>query len=236
MQFESKDDIRRYVYKKLMEYGVAKPPFPIEGRIPNFQGADEAAERMLDIREFVDAKVVKINPDSPQRPVRLLSLNMGKLVVMPTPRIKRGFLVLDPSLIRNLYFASTIKGAFRLGKIVDMKDLPHIDFIVEGSVAVSKDGARLGKGEGYAELEYAILLEFGKIEYDIKIATTVHPIQIVDNIPVDDYDVSIDYIVTPKEIIRCEKFFRPKGILWERLTEEKIDEIPLLKEMYRQRF
>ena len=229
---EAKDRLREEVYRRLEEAGVARPPLPIRGRIPNFVGADRAAEKLMELEGFVDASVLKVNPDSPQRPVRYLALRMGKKVVMPTPRIKKGFLLLNPDTIRNYAFASTIKGAFRLGRIVEVEELPHIDFIVEGSVAVSPDGMRLGKGEGYAELEYAILLEAGKIDYDVEIATTVHDLQIVESIPRDDYDVSIDYIVTPTQIIKCSSFFRPRGILWDRLDEDKIMEIPILKRLW----
>ncbi len=226
-----KESIRDMVYRRLLEKGVAKPPFPIYGRIPNFIGAEEAARNLLKIKSFSESKVVKINPDSPQRPVRYMSLEMGKKVVMPTPRIKKGFLLLDPAKIKNLHYASTIRGAFRLGEYIDPSKIPHIDFIVEGSVAVSLDGYRLGKGEGYAELEYAILLEYGKIERDVEIATTIHPLQIVNRIPVDEYDVSIDYIVTPDEIYRCHSFHRPNGIIWDKISQDKIDEIPILKKL-----
>jgi len=231
-EVDPKDRIREEVYRKLEEWGVARPPMPIRGRIPNFIGAEKAAEKLLDLEGFHYAKVLKINPDSPQRPVRHLALRMGKILVMPTPRIKKGFLLLDPDSIRNFWFASTIKGAFRLGRLVEVEDLPHIDFIVEGSVAVSPDGMRLGKGEGYAELEYAILLEAGKVEYNVEIASTVHELQIVESIPRDEYDVSINYIVTPNRIIKCNSFFRPKGILWDRLDKEKIMEIPILRRLW----
>ena len=221
------------IYDLLIKHGVARPPFPIKGRIPNFIGAEKAAERLLNISGFRDSNTVKINPDSPQRPVRYLALRMGKKVVMPTPRIKKGFLILDPKGIRNLRYASTIRGAFTVGQIIHPSSLPEIDFIVEGSVAVSPDGYRLGKGEGYAELEYAILLEYGKIDRDIEIATTIHPLQIVDKLPQDEYDVTVDYIVTPDKIYRCSGFHRPEGILWDKIPHEKIMEIPILEELYR---
>ncbi len=231
-----KDAIRREVYRRLNESGAARPPFPIEGRIPNFEGAEEAAKKLLEIKSFVDADVVKVNPDSPQRPVRRLALSMGKKVVMPTPRLKKGFLLLDPRVIRSVDYASTIRGAFRLGKLTPLEDLPKINFIVEGSVAVGRDGSRLGKGEGYAELEYAILLEAGLIEYEVEIASTVHPLQVFDKLPRDPYDVSLTYIATPRELLRCTDFFRPRGIIWDLLPEEKLEEIPLLKKLKMRRF
>jgi len=192
---------------------------------------------------FMDAGVVKVNPDSPQRPVRRMVspqrpvrrmvLEMGKKLVMPTPRLRRGFLLLDPTRIRSIGYASTIKGAFTLGRPVEPEDLPWIDFIVEGSVAAARDGGRLGKGEGYAELEYAILLETGRVARDVEIATTVHPLQVYETLPRDPYDVSLNYIATSTGLIKCRGFFRPPGILWDLISEEKLEEIPLLRRLMR---
>jgi len=230
-----KERIRRMVYKALVDEGVAKPPYPIEGRIPNFKGAEAAAERLLTIKGFQDAETVKVNPDSPQRPVRRLALSMGKKLVMPSPRLKSGFLLLEGDRISNIDYASTIRGAFHLGRLLHPEELPHIDFIVEGSVAVGRDGSRLGKGEGYAEIEYAILLEYGKVDYRVEIASTVHDLQVFESLPRDPYDVSLTYIATPSRLVKCSDFFRPKGVIWELLDEEKIMEIPLLKELWSNR-
>lgn len=228
----SKHDIRQKIWRVMEERNIALFPRPVFGRIPNFIGAEVAAKKLLEIAEFISAETVKVNPDSPQRPVRELVLRMGKTLIMPTPRLKKGFLLLDPIHIRNFKAASTIKGAFKSGRYIHPKDLPHIDFIVEGSVAVSLECDRIGKGEGYGELEYVILLEYGKINPEVKIATTIHDIQIVESIPRDPYDVPIDYILTPSRIIYCRKRKRrPDGILWRYLKKEKIDEIPILKEL-----
>ena len=100
-------------------------------------------------------------------------------------------------------------------------------------MAVSpRDGSRLGKGEGYAELEYAVLREIGLADESTPIATTVHEVQLVDELPQDPYDVSVDVIVTPRRVIRVgERGPRPKGIIWDRLSEEKLGKIPLLREL-----
>ena len=128
--------------------------------------------------------------------------------------------------------ASSIKGAFKFGKIISLNEIPKIDLIITGSVAVCKDGARLGKGHGYGELEYAILRELNLIDKNIPIITTVHEIQIVDYIPVEKHDVPVDLIVTPNKIIETEKKYeKPKGIYWELLNEKIFEEIAVLKEL-----
>lgn len=56
------------------------------------------------------------------------------------------------------------------------------DIIVIGSVAVSKDGYRIGKGNGYVDLEFAILVHCGVITKDTIIVTTVHEAQVSSKI------------------------------------------------------
>ncbi len=235
----SKREIRALIWDRLQQAGVARPPLPPHGRIPNFQGAERAAERLAATPEWRRARVVKINPDSPQRPVRYRALSEGKTVVMPTPRLRSGFLLLDHHRIPpgRLREASTIRGAFKyatpLPRVEDLARIGRIDLIVEGSVAVNRWGERLGKGEGYAELEYAILLELGLIEREVPIATTVHDLQVLEErLPQDPYDVPVDYIYTPTRSIKTtDRPPRPPGILWSLLSREKLEEIPLLAEL-----
>lgn len=236
---ELREGLRRRVWEAMERLGVAAFPRPVYGRIPNFVGAEEAARRLADLPLFRRARVVKVNPDAPQRPVRELVLTQGKLLIMPSPRISKGFLLLDPSRMpQHLYHqASTIGGAFRWGRIVEPEELPGVDLIVAGSVVVSVHGERLGKGEGYSELEYAILREVNRVTEDVPIVTTVHDVQVVDfHIPLEPWDVTVDYVVTPTRTLACaSEKRRPKGILWDLLDPSKLEEVPLLKRLLRKR-
>ena len=229
-----KDRIREEIWKRLEEAKVGSFPKPLKGRIPNFVGAEKVAEKLQELKAFRQASVVKINPDAPQRSVRFLSLMMGKTVIMPTPRLREGFIVLEPREIplSRIKYASTIRGAFTYGRLISPENLPHIDLVVTGSVAVDICGRRLGKGEGYSEIEWGILSEFGKVNSETPILTTVHDLQIVREIPSDPWDFAVDIIVTPTRILRntCERR-KPKGIMWEFLSMEKLREIPLLQEL-----
>lgn len=231
---EEKQRIREHVWILLVREKVARPPFPIHGRIPNFAGAEAAAERLLKLEKFRKARTVKVSPDSPQRPVRELCLRMGKTLIMPTPRLREGFLLLEPSKIseHNYGHASTIRGAFAFGEKVEPESLDTIDLIVVGSVAVSRIGARVGKGEGYSEIEYALLRMLDKVSEETPVATTVHNLQIVDEIPVEEFDVPVDYIVTDTGLATTNtRLPRPKEIIWRLLSNKKIEEIPLLKRL-----
>ena len=200
--------------------------------------ADAAAARLAETPEWKDAQVVKVNPDAPQRGVRFRALRAGKTLLMPTPRLREGFIRLDPSLIAaNRWFeASSIKGAFELGSPVGLDDLPRIDLLVFGSVAVSADGDRVGKGEGYAELEFAVLRTLERVPADVVIATTVHDAQVVEAIPREHFDVTLDLICTPNRTIRVtRRCTRPSGVLWDYLPAERRHEMPILDELYSRR-
>jgi 5-formyltetrahydrofolate cyclo-ligase len=102
--------------------------------------------------------------------------------------------------------------------------------VVMGSVAVTRDGRRLGKGHGYADLEYALLRELGNPA--VPLVTTVHPLQVVDAFPVEAHDTPLRLIATPDEVIEVKRRRRaPRGIDWQRLPAEALEEMPVLGEL-----
>lgn len=229
-----KEHVRRKVWDLMEEQAIARPPRPVHGRIPNFEGAERAARRLLELEEFKIAKTVKVNPDSPQRSVREAVLNDRKTLLTPTPRLREGFLVLDPESIpeKDHGFAATIKGSFKYGRKVDLRSLPKPDLLVMGSVAVSRDGSRVGKGGGYSELEYAILSELGLVSENTPIATTVHGVQIVEQVPMESHDIRVDIIATPEKILRTRAVRAlPGQLIWDMVTVQMIDDMPVLRQL-----
>ena len=85
---KSKDKIRLEIWKILEEEKVAIFPFPPKGRIPNFIGANIAAEKLDELSLWRKARVIKTNPDAPQKWVREKALKHGKIVYMAVPRLK----------------------------------------------------------------------------------------------------------------------------------------------------
>jgi len=215
--------------------GVARFP-GAAGRIPNFAGAEAAAERLRGTPAWRAALTLKANPDSAQLPVRQRALEDGKTVYMAVPRLAapEPFFALDPDhLSEPPRKAASISGAARSARRVTLAELSPVDLVVMGSVAASEDGARLGKGGGFADLEYALATAAGLIGPDTVAVTTVHELQVRSpgEIPLTGHDVPVDVIVTPERIIDCRGVRGPRpvaGIAWEDLTPEKIAAIPLL--------
>jgi len=189
------------IWKLMEEKRIATFPKPVYHRIPNFIGAEKAAQNLRNLPEYKRAKVIFCSPDSPQRPVREMTLKDGKILVMATPRLKQGFLLITPKITAagKERLASTIKGAFKLGK--KTVDFPKPDLIVTGSVAVDGNGNRLGKGRGYGDREIRMIRErFG----NVPVATTIHDVQLVEYAPTTPQDEKVDIVVTPTKIIRIK--------------------------------
>jgi 5-formyltetrahydrofolate cyclo-ligase len=235
----AKAALREQTWAALSVKGVARFPSP-DGRIPNFVGAEAAARRLAETSAWAAASTIKANPDAPQWPVRQRALEDGKLVYMAVPRLAgpQPFFLLDPHrLATNARTASSIKGASKSAQAVDLDELEAVDLVVTGCVAVGRDGARLGKGGGFSDLELALAREAGLVDTDTVIVTTVHERQVVPGgvVPATDHDIHVDLIVTPGTVIDCP---RPNGhrlptLHWDELTEEKIASIPLLGRLFR---
>jgi 5-formyltetrahydrofolate cyclo-ligase len=228
----SKNELREKVWSQLQEKKVARFP-GAEGRIPNFIGAEACARVLAQTEFWRSAKVLKSNPDSPQRAIRQKALEEGKIIYMAVPRLHsdKPFIELDPKKLKcSAYVASSIKGAGKYGRPVTLEEVRKIDLIICGSVAVNRQGARVGKGGGYSDLEFALLTEEKKIGRNTPIVTSVHPLQIVDEpMPMTEHDIPLNAIVTPNEIIEILlNLPRPKGIYWDFLPSEKIAAIPVL--------
>jgi 5-formyltetrahydrofolate cyclo-ligase len=231
---KSKGDIRNEIWSLLETRKVARFP-GAKGRIPNFIGAEACAKLLAGCPWWKSANAVKANPDSPQRAIRHKALQEGKTVYMAVPRLRseKPFIELDPKRLKcSPYVASSIKGASRYGRPVTLEEVGKIDLIVCGSVAVNRRGARVGKGGGYSDLEFALLTEEKKIDRKTPIVTSVHPLQIVDEeLPMTEHDIPLTAIVTPDELIEINsRLKRPKGIYWKMLPDEKIEAIPVLKQ------
>lgn len=232
--FTAKADARQWVWDALERRSLARFPFPPHGRIPNFVGAAEAARRLFRHEPWASARAIKVNPDSPQRHVRALALARGIRVYVPTPRLAGGFHLLDPASIPPELFdeAAALSTMNRHSTIVALEDIERLDAIVTGCAAVTARGGRCGKGEGYSDIEFAILRELG--HSPVPVATTVHDVQVVGDFPLASNDIPLSLICTPRRDIEvADPPPAPDGIEWEKLSAADIEAMPVLDELRR---
>lgn len=232
-EFPDKQAAREHVWARLDREKLAAYPFPPKGRIPNFRGAADAAARLFEAEPFKSARRIKANPDSPQRYVRAEALRRGIQVYVPTPKLAGGFMLLDPANIppNEALKASARANWDRYATPVALDDLPHLDAIVAGSVAVTTDGRRAGKGAGYSDLEFAMLAELG--HSPVPVATTVHDVQVVDGFPVEAFDQRLAVIATPTRLIEtgADPADAPRAIDWSRIDAAALKAMPPLAEI-----
>ncbi|KGL89960.1 Methenyltetrahydrofolate synthase domain-containing protein, partial [Charadrius vociferus] len=242
----SKQDIREKVWDYLEGSGLAAFPRPVHRRIPNFKGASHAATRLLGLQEFKAASTVKINPDAPQKNARFLTLEARKTLLVPTPRLRTGLFnkIVPPSGATKeiLRICATSQGIKEYSVPVGLDGKARVDLVVVGSVAVSEKGWRIGKGEGYADMEYAMMMSMGAVQEDTPVITIVHDCQVVDIAEelLDNHDLTVDYILTPTRTIKTNcKRPKPQGIIWHKasyVSYEMLEKIPILKSLrYREK-
>lgn len=227
----AKQAAREQVWTSMQREGAA--PAGVHGHIPDFVGADQAAERLAGLAVWQAARVIKSNPDRAQLPVRIQALGEGNLLYMAVPRLAtpNPFYLLDPAELQPPFeVIATGDGAARAALTVGVDEMRPVELVICGSVAVNRQGARVGKGAGYSDIEVAVLTEAGLIGPETTIVTTVHTLQVVDDgLPETEHDFSVDLIVTPADVIECGPPRRPSGIVQEHLTEEKRQAIPILR-------
>ncbi len=227
---KAKQAVRERVWALLEQERAALPG--VRGRIPTFVGAEATADLLAKLAVWREAMIIKAVPDKAQLPVRARALAEGKLVYMAVPKLAEAqpFYLLDPATLTvPAIEAASSRVAAITAHRVDVEEMQPVDLIVCGSVAVNREGVRLGKGAGYSDIEVALLQEAGLIGPDTTIVTTVHSLQVVSgDLPEAEHDFRVDLIVTPDEIIECGPPRRPRGLYWESLPQEMIAAIPAL--------
>ncbi len=231
--FPDKQSAREHVWERLDQEKLAAYPFPPKGRIPNFKSAKAAAANLFTLEPWASAKRIKVNPDSPQRFVRAEALRRGVEVYVATPKLAGGFMLLDPARIPidAIYKASARANWPQYAVPIPLDDLPHMDAIVAGSVAVTADGRRAGKGAGYSDLEFAILRELG--HPPCPVATTVHDVQVIDSVPTEAIDQRLAAIATPTKawLTGADPTDAPTGIDWSRIDDAALKAMPPLQDI-----
>jgi hypothetical protein len=123
----AKAALRQEIWSAMRAAKVARFPGAV-GRIPNFTGAEAAAERLRGTPAWQAAETLKANPDSAQLPVRQRALEDGKTVYMAVPRLAgpEPFFALDPNELREPpRQAASISGAARSARRDGPDDRPR---------------------------------------------------------------------------------------------------------------
>ena len=87
---KTKQSFREKIWVHMAAEELTKSFRSLCNRIPFFKGTTEATQRLSELDEFKEAKLLMISPDKPQESVIILSLQEEKQVLIPRPRLTTG--------------------------------------------------------------------------------------------------------------------------------------------------
>jgi 5-formyltetrahydrofolate cyclo-ligase len=189
--------------------------------------------RLPDIEPWESARAIKVNPDSPQRPLRAEALRRGITVFVPTPRLRGGFKKLDPRRIPpdKIEEAASLSRGDRWSEEVALGTLrsskpssaaPSRSHAMGGAVARVKATATWNSPSCASSVTRRCL------------SPRPCTLQVVDSVPRDPTDQPLSVIATPSHVIRIKRPSAARtGIDWTRLTAEDLEEMPILAELKR---
>lgn len=236
-----RNESRQNVWKELR--AVARPDsrfhFDFSEFITDFEGSDQATARLTAMDFYRNARVVFITPDNCLELLRAQTIRDKKVLLMTSYGIRRGFIELLPNDVPSGLeeWAILLDVIERVGRHISLAEIqkryPRLDLMVTGGSAVTRQGARFGKGHGFFDIEWATLYSMGVVDVSTPIVDVVHDCQIVDEeLEISIFDTICDYIVTPTQVLHAPSPQKPTGgIYWDRLVPGMIENISILKEL-----
>jgi len=207
--------------------------------IADFQGSDEANQRLIRHRFYQDAEVIFITPDNCLEQLRHRALLDGKTVLTTSYSIKRGFWLLKRENIpeEKLLYAATLDGMERVARPMTLQqiaaEIGQVDYLVTGTGAINEEGVRFGKGHGFFDAEWGMLHRMGVISTATPAAAVVHDCQVLRQALYPEiFDTVADVVFTPTRTLEVTAPHKPDcGIVWSLLDPHMFETIPPLQEL-----
>lgn len=163
--------------------------------------SDKMADQLYNWSLYQSAKVIMLFLSMPDEPQMMNIMEhawlQGKIVCVP--HMRQQFGLMDAARIDSV--AGLVRGRFNLmvpdPTTLNLVEPGLIDIIVVPGVAYDYGGNRLGMGAGYYDrfiphAPQAILIG------------AIWSSQIIDKVPVGQYDQSVNYLLMEDAIIQCE--------------------------------
>jgi len=232
--------VRWTVWNCLLDVAVPDSRFDrdLSRFVPDFAGR-EACDRFLwALPTYVAASTVFFAPDNSLESARGQALADGKRIIVPTFGMRRGFVVLDGASINpgQHALAATLDGMEKFGLRLDLDALRAIgivDLVITGAVAVTARGLHFGGGDGYFDLEWAILRHCGLVTSRTLVSVIVHDCQVLDaEFRPGRHDAVADIVITPTAVLHCTPSLpKPEGIIWEEIRSMWNEDISYVTEL-----
>ncbi|MDI6826440.1 MAG: 5-formyltetrahydrofolate cyclo-ligase [Candidatus Aenigmarchaeota archaeon] len=161
-------------------------------------------KRLFNLPEFKKARTIffYVSTRNEVKTERMIksALNLGKRVVVPISDVKERKLILselkdfDKELEPGAFNILEPKREFFRPVLSE-----EVDFIIVPGIAFDKNGDRIGYGMGFYDKFLSSLKK------RVPTVGLAYEFQMVDDIPVDDKDVTVDKVLTEERTIECFK-------------------------------
>ncbi|MBO0888401.1 5-formyltetrahydrofolate cyclo-ligase [Candidatus Bathyarchaeota archaeon] len=168
------------------------------------QKSEDITDQVLHLHEFVRARgiacYVSKNTEVDTRVLIRTALTQEKRVLIPV--VKKGDVELFFSEIHDLG-KELAPGTFGIlepkPEFVRPVNLDAIDLIFVPGIVWDRDGYRLGWGRGYFDRAIKNLPQH------VKSAGLAFNLQLINQVPRDQFDVPVDMVITESRVIRCNR-------------------------------
>jgi 5-formyltetrahydrofolate cyclo-ligase len=200
----------------------------------------KAAQKLRSLQIYRDAATLFATPDRSLHQTRINCLVDGKNLIMPAPSIREGFYLLPARSIafKNLPFAVTFKGLLKHGQLLKTPDINKLSvaLLLTGSVAVDREGGRIGDGNGFFDLCCALFQEFGGLHRDWSALTIVAEEQVsTETLPQNPWDIKMRAAITQSSVHIFGQSPQNPQIFWDILSRDRIKRIDPLWKLYLQK-
>lgn len=250
LHLERRQQIWQRVHRELIKHAKPDSRFHYDflSFTPDFVDASLAVDRLAQLPVYKAATTLLVTPENSLEELRYRALKDGKKLLVGTYRLRRGFMLLDPSRIeeKDMRIASWLDGMEKSGigrslSLAQMQD-EHIsvDLCVLGGLVFNKKGVVVWEGQGLFEVQWALFNEMKLLKQSTPVAAIAHDCQVVDEkelglesiVPEKSGEVQCDFVVTPRQLVEIKDTVRPTGGLnFDAIDTQALENIPPLQEL-----
>lgn len=238
------------VYQQLLRHALPDSRFNLDflNATPNFRGSPDAITRITNLPCYKTAHTLLVTSDNSLEGLRHRALQDGKKVLVGTYRLRRGFVLLDPSVLGEARFelAACLDGMERpgMGRAVSLGQLRDegwkIDMCALGGLVFNEQGVVVWEGAALFEVQWAVLRDLGVLQRETCVVGVAHDCQVVDEAlfgveavtPDKSGEVQCDFVVTPTRVLEVADAVRPSGgVDFDKVDPDALHNIPPLQEL-----
>ncbi|MFP3982609.1 MAG: 5-formyltetrahydrofolate cyclo-ligase [Desulfurivibrionaceae bacterium] len=213
--------------------------------LTNLREPGRVAQQLRGFQPYRRAERIFVSPARELSQVRINCLVDGKELIVAGPALKSGIYGFQAYSIdfKDLEHAVSFKGIEKYGNLLDLSRKQPVDLFLTDGLALNDDGVRLGDGNGFFDLAFALLVRScpGNAWSPVVMACNQEQV-ISEQIPRAPWDIDADFYISSSGFHEFNsqasqsRNIREKGpIFWQQLSYERIKKVTPLWNIWKNR-